>query len=179
MYSSHSNNENDKVISSNIKLDYLIVKIAKGYNGITEKGKNRGEFIDKLNRFTKVPLGSPYCASFVSFVIDSASKKTPIKNKVKSALAMRLRNKNTYSAKLVLDGKRYPKASEVIVWQKGKTNFGHAGIVTKDWTETKGESIQANTSKSAESRDGNGIWIKTARINPFSYFRIVAFTPIN
>jgi len=156
-----------------------VVEIAKSYNGTKEIGKNRGEFIDKLNRFTRVPLGSPYCASFVSYVIDSASRLENIKYKVKSALAMRLRNKQTYSAKLVLDGKRYPKASEVIVWQKGKSVFGHAGIVTKDWTSIFGQSIQANTSKTAESRDGNGIWIKNAKINPFSYFRIVAFTPIN
>lgn len=169
LYSLPSNN------SSNCK----VVSIAKSFDGIKETGKNRGSFIDKLNRFTKVPLGSPYCASFVSFVIDSANKITPIKYKVKSALAQKLRNKLTYSAKMVLDGKRYPKASEVVIWQKGNTQFGHAGIVTKDWTETKGETIQANTNKSAESRDGNGIYIKMAKINPFSYFRIVAFTPIN
>lgn len=159
------------------------MNIAKSFDGIKEIGKNRGEFIDRLNRFTKVPLGSPYCASFVSFVIDSADKIAPkdckIKYKVKSALAQRLRNKQTYSAKLVLEGKRYPKASEVIVWQKGKTQFGHAGIVTKDWKNIFGETIQANTNKSAESREGNGIYIKMAKINPFSYFRIVAFTPIN
>lgn len=156
-----------------------VVSIAKSFDGIKETGNNRGSFIDKLNRFTKVPLGSPYCASFVSYVIDSANKITPIRYKVKSALAQRLRNKQTYSAKLVLEGKRYPKASEVIVWQKGKTQFGHAGIVTKDWKNIFGETIQANTNKSAESREGNGIYIKMAKINPFSYFRIVAFTPIN
>lgn len=169
--------------SSKCKVVDNVVNIAKSFDGIKETGKNRGSFIDKLNRFTKVPLGSPYCASFVSFVIDSANKTTPIdckiRYKVKSALAQKLRNNLTYSAKMVLDGKRYPKASEVVIWQKGKTQFGHAGIVTKDWTETKGETIQANTNKSAESRDGNGIYIKMAKINPFSYFRIVAFTPIN
>ena len=174
---------NPKSDSDNCKVVNNIVKIAKSFDGIKEVGKNRGSFIDRLNRFTKVSLGSPYCASFVSFVIDSANKITPInckiKYKVKSALAMNLRNKQTYSARLVLEGKRYPKASEVIIWQKGSTKFGHAGIVTKDWTETKGESIQANTNKSAESRDGNGIYIKMAKISPFSYFRIVAFTPIN
>lgn len=180
LYSLPLNNEK---ISANCKVVDNVVNIAKSFDGIKEVGNNRGKFIDIMNRFTKVPLGSPYCASFVSFVIDSANKITPIdckiRYKVKSALAQRLRNKLTYSAKMVLDGKRYPQKGEVVIWQKGKTAFGHAGIVTENWKETKGQTIQANTNKSAESRDGNGIYIKMAKINPFNYFRIVAFTPID
>lgn len=172
-YSLHSSN------LDNTKNENQIVKIALKYENTKEIGKNRGEFIDKFNNFTKVPLGSPYCASFVSYVIDSVGKLIPLKNKVKSALAMKLRNKNTYSAKDVLNGKRYPQEGEVIVWQKGKSIFGHAGIVTKDWTKNNGQTIQANTNKSRESRDGNGIYVKNAKIQPFNYFRIVAFTPIN
>lgn len=170
---------NEKIVSNNCKVVENVVNIAKSFDGIKEVGNNRGKFIDIINRFTKVPLGSPYCASFVSFVIDSANKITPIQHKVKSALAQKLRNKLTYSAKMVLDGKRYPQKGEVVIWQKGKTAFGHAGIITENWKETKGQTIQANTNKSAESRDGNGIYIKMAKINPFSYFRIVAFTPID
>ena len=177
-YSLHSSNLKTAKIDT-LEVKNLIVDIAKSYENTKEIGKNRGEFIDKLNRFTKVSLGSPYCASFVSYVIDSAGKKIPLKNKVKSALAMKLRNKNTYSAKEVLNGKRYPQAGEVIVWQKGKSIFGHAGIVTKDWIKNNGQTIQANTNKSTESRDGNGIYVKNANIQPFNYFRIVAFTPIN
>jgi hypothetical protein len=170
-FSLHSNNITNKDRNT-------IVEIAKSYDGTKEIGKNRGVAIDKFNKFNRVALGSPYCASFCSYVLDSANKIVPIKYKVKSALAMKLRNKKTYSAKEVLNGKKYPKASEIIVWQKGKTVFGHAGFVTKDWIGISGESIQANTNKSKESRDGNGIYIKKAKIEPFNYFRIVAFTPV-
>ena len=150
------------------------IQIAKGFVGTRELPNNRGYWIDRFNKFTKNPIGSPYCQAFVNFCIDSAKAKLPIK----SGLAMNYKTKKSQSAAKVLAGIYKVKAGDVITWQKGKTIYGHTGFASENWKNESGMTIQANTTKTGESRDGGGIWEKKAKINQFSDFRIVRFTPV-
>jgi len=56
-----------------------IINNAQKYVGQTETdGFNRSPFIDKINEFAGVPVGSPYCASFVSYILYISEIRAPI-----------------------------------------------------------------------------------------------------
>ena len=159
LYSTHLNNKPKHV------------EIALQYANILEYGNNRSIVADSSNIFTKQRLGTSYCQSFVSWILEKAypSKYKP------TALATAFRGKRQISAISVIRGKEKVKAGYIITWQKGKTIFGHSGIAIEDWEGPEGMTIQANTSKRIENRNGDGIFIKKASIKPYSYFRIIRF----
>ena len=47
-----------------------VVDIAGIFVGVMEQGVNRHPFIDEWNRRLGIPLGSSYCATFISFILD-------------------------------------------------------------------------------------------------------------
>lgn len=134
--------------------------------------------MDRFNRNAKAPLGSPYCAVFVYYMLDSAGIDYPMK---KSGLARSLVTKTiTFTALDVLNKKETVKKDDIPIWQKGETIFGHAGIASADWDGKNGMVIEANTSpgSSGSQSDGDGIWEKKRKIEPFNYFRIKWFTRV-
>jgi len=151
------------------------VELARTYVGYVETGKNRGAFIDELNRRVNNPLGSPYCQAFVSYILDSAGAKSP---RINTGLAAKVKTKFSFSAWDVILGRRKVANGMIVTWQKGRTIFGHSGIVSADWFGISGKTIQANTSSNIENREGDGIFEKNARIEPYNYFRIIRFTPV-
>jgi hypothetical protein len=82
-------------------------------------------------------------------------------------------------ASQVLIGQKRPEPGDIIVWKKGNTIFGHAGIVL-EWDGACGKTIEANTSSGVygSQADGDGVWIRERCIEPGNYFRIVSFTPV-
>ncbi len=125
-----------------------------------------------MNRYVGSPLGSPYCAAAVSYSIRP--------NSPKSGLARSLRTKNTFTALDVIQGKRQIKEGYILIWQKGETISGHAGLADKDWIRTKGATVEGNTSagnKGSQS-NGDGFFYRQRRIEPTNYFRIKYITPI-
>ncbi len=153
----------------------LHIELARKYVGVKEKGQNRGKEIDEFNKFVGNPLGSPYCAAFVCYILNKANVKDP---KIKTGLASKLKNKKSISALKIMLGLEKVMNGDIIIWQKGDTKFGHAGFASEDWIKTAGMSIQANTFSKFESRNGDGISEKIARIEPLNYFRIVGFTRV-
>ena len=136
------------------------------------KGANRSPLIDSMNRYVGSGYGNPYCAAAVSYSIRP--------NLPKSGLARNLRTKDTFSAFDVIQGKRKIKAGYILIWQKGETISGHAGLANKDWNGTKGETIEGNTSagNSGSQSNGDGFFKRQRSIQPTSYFRIKWITPI-
>jgi len=131
------------------------VDIASRYIGEREtQGFNRSPFIDRINALAGVDMGSPYCASFVSFVMREAG----LKNAPYSA----------WSPDWFKNPKYLVKFSDVQrndiggLYFSNKGRIAHVFIVAekgKAFTKT----IEANTSPdsgdlSAKSREGDGIF---------------------
>ena len=157
-----------------------VILIAEDYVGVTElpNTNNRSPEIDYWNKRLRIPMGSSYCAAFVSFVLDSAGVQVP---SVRSGVAQHFITNKSISAARVLDKRNIIPAGSIVVWKRGETWMGHVGIVTHDWSGPTGKTIEANTSPTdaGSQADGDGVWRKRRTINPTAFFRITHFTLIN
>lgn len=158
------------------------LELAKTFIGRQELyGNNRGAWVDTWNRFTSAPLGSPYCASFVSWVLYHSAVAEP---KISSPLARHFYTKAPkhlkYTAGQVLRGEKKVKAGTIIIWQRGETIYGHVGFALEDWHYDRGKTIEANTSKGTKGSqyDGDGVYIRTRKIEVYNFFRIIGFTEV-
>jgi len=143
------------------------------YEGMTEEGNNRG-IADRFNKFVAAPLGSPYCASFVSYALHKGN--APLKMRTARSRAFIL--PTSIRAELVASGKYKVQAGDLAIWIRN--GGGHIGIV-RSWSETRGRVLEANTSpdsKSGSQWNGGGIYTRTRRYVPGAVFRITHFTPI-
>lgn len=154
--------------------EHRLLKIALGFEGVTEVGDNRGYWIDKWNRNAKAPLGSSYCASFVTYVLDSVQAYEPT---VRSALAQNFITKKSIPASKVVVGYTIPEGS-IVVWKRGNTIYGHVGFTTKHWKGATGNTIEANTSSGLRGSqyNGDGVYQRVRTISPDDFFRITHFT---
>jgi hypothetical protein len=151
------------------------IQVAESYEGLREVGYNRGITVDSMNRNCGNKPGSSWCAAFVYWCLDKAHIKYDNK---KSGLARSLINKNSISAWDVINGKKKVLCGMAGIFQKGKTIFGHAIFIDEDWKSISGKTIEGNTNK-AGSSDGDGVYEKTRKIEPYNYFRLIKFTAFN
>jgi len=153
------------------------IEEASKYLFVTEKtGHNDGAIIYTWQSFVGVPSGSSYCAAFVSYIISIAKAVYP---KIKTALAVNFITKESIKAEDVYNGKSKIDNSYIAIWRNGKTWKGHVGFVYA-WNNKSGYVIEANTSSdyAGVQREGEGVYLKHRKIEPYKYFRIVAFTKI-
>ena len=151
------------------------IKIALQYENHREIKPNRSAFIDSANKFVGSGLASPYCCASACFWINKSHAKSP---RLKTGLSTKFKSPESFSALEVLKGNRNIKAGDILTWQRGTTIFGHTGLAIEDWKGNKGMTIQANTSSTIESSEGEGIFVKSAKLSPLAYFRIVRITPV-
>jgi len=132
--------------------------------------------MDSANKFVGNPKASPYCAALGSLAVNKAGLSKP-----KSGLARNMRTKDTYNAYEVVRGIRKVHQGDGLIWQKGQTLFGHFGFADTDWENGSGYTVEGNTSPDnrGSQSNGGGVYRRKRSINPTSYFRIVAVTPIN
>lgn len=152
-----------------------VLTIAKGFIGTREVGNNGGYWVERFQRCTKSPKGAQWCASFVNFCLDSAGVKgLPFTG---SGLARHFatRNKTIKATEVIAKNMQLPPGT-IIVWRRGTTPFGHAGIVDT-WKGRKGTTVEGNTSSGLKGsqHDGDGVWGRSRAINPTNYFRITDF----
>lgn len=158
------------------------LRIAKGFIGYKEVGNNRGYWVDRFNRHVKVPLGSPYCAAFVSFVLDSAGVTKP---SVRSGLARNFKNNTKepyrYSALSVIKKQKSVRQGDIVGWERENSISGHLGIALENWSGQSGKTIEANTSSgvAGSQSDGDGIYTRVRKIEPFGKFRITWFVIVD
>lgn len=159
------------------------ITLARTYLTVRETGgHNRSPDIDRWNRYVGAPLGSSYCASFVSFNLGQSRVKFPA---TRTAWARGfLLPGQSVSARDALNGKYLPKPGDIVVWTR--PGGGHVGFVKQAArSPTPGQSpllytIEANTSSgsSGSQANGDGVYERTRKIQPFAKFRIVGFTPV-
>jgi hypothetical protein len=120
-------------------------------------GSNRSPLIDRMNRLTGVPLGSPYCAAFNAYVYDQAGidrSRFPL-----SAWSPAWVAKPTWTR---ANGGKTPLPADAFgIWFSKLGRVAHTGLVER-WESRSAVTVEANTSPSAEfgsasDRDGDGI----------------------
>lgn len=171
----------------------LHLAVALAYEGVTEAtGRNDGPQVEAFLRSVGLPAGNPYCAAFVSYVLDETEAElnmsgTPgghvdpppqIWPQIRSGLAYDFITDRSIEARKVLRGAAVPDGA-IVIWRRGDTIYGHAGFVMA-WHGARGSTIEANTSpgSAGPQADGDGVWRRERMINPANYFRITHFTPV-
>lgn len=150
------------------------LRIALGFENHRETAYNRSPYIDQWNRSAGVPPGSYYCASFVSWCLKEARVRFPKKNTASSRAF--IVPGRSYTTQQILLGVYRPKAGDILVWVR--QGGGHIGFVI-GWDKATGTTIEANTSSGKGSQaNGDGVYRRTRRIEPFSAFRITHFTVV-
>lgn len=152
---------------------------AQAYTWVRELRPNRHPMIDTWNRFTGAPLGSPYCASFVSWCLAQAQVRWP---RVRSAWSQAFR-----VAGSLPPYRNAAKPGTIVIWRRGSSGWqGHVGFLIRLQGDVL-ETIEANTSPSEAGsirvqRDGDGVYRKRRSWRRNTYqgnaFRIVALTPV-
>lgn len=156
------------------------IRIAQHFVGHKEIAPNRSPLIDYWNRRVGVPLGSPYCAAFVSFVLDSARA---VKPSIRSAYSLDFANAKygkVIPSRFVLE-RRYklePSNRYIAIWKR--RGGGHIGFVEKWYNNKSGQTIEANTSSGSGSQwNGDGVYRRYRNIEPYNTFALVYFTRID
>jgi hypothetical protein len=152
-----------------------VLTIAKGFIGLKETGNNGGYWVERFQRCTRSPKGSQWCASFVNFCLDSAGVKSLPFTGSGLARAFALKNKTLKASDVIARNLILPPGT-IIVWRRGSTPFGHAGVVDM-WQGRKGTTVEGNTSSGLRGSqyNGDGVWGRKREINPTNYFRITDF----
>lgn len=129
------------------------------------EGSNRGVMIDIYNKHVGNPLGSPYCAAFVSYNLDSVGVENP-----RSGYSPNYAQKKdiVYKAKSV--NNKPLKACDVVTYYYSNLGrVGHTGFYLR--TDKDGYIIteEANTSGSGAvgviDRDGSGVYKKKRELS--------------
>ncbi len=157
---------------------------ALAYVGTVERGgNNRGPRVERFLASVGLGPGQPWCAAFVSYVLDAAGVRAPLDGRrrvIRSGLAARFITARSIRASEALRGVKPVPPGAVVIWSRGNGPFGHAGFAMA-WDGASGETVEGNTSSglAGSQRDGDGVWRRERRITPGSYFRIVSFTPVD
>lgn len=152
--------------------------LARGYVGTTEEtGKNDGPIIAEILRSVNLPEGNPYCAAFVSFVLDNTPRiASPT---IRTALATNFIRPGSVKAKDVAAGVVSIPPGSIGIYRRGQGIFGHAFLTDSVWTGQCGYTVEANTSApetDGDVREGDGIWNRYRCYEPLAYLRLEAFT---
>lgn len=130
-------------------------------------GRNRGPFIDKVNAYVAIPMGSPYCAASVSWCFRKselaapASEFTELVRFVKSGSSQVLKAKAKARGKLFTDPQKLLDCKGALFgWTNADGAHGHIGFVGERLTDC-GRVIaigtwEFNTSPGTMQRDGEG-----------------------
>lgn len=153
------------------------ISVAAKYVGTQEQRGNRGRLIDQWNKGVHAPLGSPYCASFVSWCLSQAAVAEPA---VRSASSRAFVTKR--SIPILSATKHQLQAFPIIVWKR--RGGGHVGFIRREkngWITT----IEANTSSGNRGSqwNGGGVWQRYRNLkqiaSPYNVFRATHITMVN
>ena len=145
------------------------VDVALGFVGLREQGRNRGYWVDRFNKSVGVGVGAPWCASFVSFCLDSVKSKFPIRTAVARGF-LRIR-KYVVPVGKVLRGEYVARRGDLVVWQRGNGWQGHIAFVLKQIGNNRFKTVEGNTS-CGRVRGMDGVYKCLRKIEPMNYFRI-------
>lgn len=127
-------------------------------------GANDGPWVEAIQRVTGNKKGDPWCASFVSFVLDVAYRgRNPLPRTASCDVLL----EHARTHQLLTDT---PVPGDVFLVMRNPTDAVHTGIVTTVQDTTVG-TIEGNTN-SAGSRDGWGVFVRQRRRAPLHFIRV-------
>lgn len=150
--------------------DNRVVEEATRWLWVRESGRNAGREVEMFQRSVGLGAGAPWCAAFVSYVLDAAKVAQP---RVRSGLAQKFIVKGSVPAKQVAKGYRRVEPGWLVVWKRGDSYGGHVGIVER-WNRNDGETIEGNVREGKEE----GVFRKRRAITDGQWFRITHFTKV-
>lgn len=150
--------------------DNRVVEEATRWLWVRESGRNAGREVEMFQRSVGLGAGAPWCAAFVSYVLDAVRATEP---RVRSGLAQKFIVKGSVPAKQVAKGYRKVEPGWLVVWKRGDTYGGHIGIVVR-WDGLAGETIEGNVREGKEE----GVFRKRRAITDLHEFRITHFTKV-
>lgn len=140
--------------------------VALRWVGTREEGSNRGRWIDSFNAKVGAPYGSPYCASFVYWVLDSIQWEPRLRTAWSRAYV---------SVGVPIGLARGYGVEGLLIWLR--RGGGHIGFIVRNRGDWEWETVEANTSSGARGSqyNGDGIYRRVRRYEPFSTFRITHY----
>jgi len=141
------------------------IQVAESFLDVREtQGKNRSAEIDAFNRFAEATLGSPWCASFVSYCLNKAGAgpdgfRCPSTTQIKGWAKLRGRFFKDPDELLKCHGALFG-------WTNPDGVHGHIGFIGQRYTDLDtGKvvaigTVEGNTDGSG-GRDGDGVYQRT------------------
>lgn len=150
----------------------LFIKICLQDVGKKELAGNRGEWVDEINKWMGVPLGSNYCLSWILFNLKKVSDETGWTFGLpKSAGCKDFANRTK-------DFKKFekPEVGDIVIYGSTKDWTGHATVCFKVIDSKKIGTIEANTSPSSDfiDRNGGGVFKKERPISGIGDLKLFA-----
>lgn len=122
-------------------------------------GPNRAPLIDAMNRAVGVPLGSPWCAAYVSFCFRQAGQR-PFPFSASSQHIRRWFDGNDWFSNDPQALREWGGA--LFGWTLPGGAHGHIGFVANRWTEGRKivaiQTLEGNTSPRTGGRNGEGAY---------------------
>lgn len=141
--------------------------------GVVEHAPNRSEFIDASNRFTKAPMGSPYCLSAILFLADKVARAQGVNLECAISGSCVVFYRGSVSNQMP-----EPEVGGLIIWQhKEEPAKGHAGLIEGVLENGMLKTIEFNTSSagSGVNREGDGCFRKVRSPHGTSKMRVLGF----
>lgn len=145
----------------------MLIEVAKRYEGTHEVGgDNLGPQVEEFQRAVdSVASREPWCMCFVQHCVKETESMTGRRSLIFRSESVMQTWRNSPIA--LRRGGPYP--GFIVLWQHGKTEMGHCGILTLVPSDLKSfESIEGNTSPGHWiDRNGDGVYLKI-RPKPWS-----------
>lgn len=140
-----------------------VLGCARALRFLTEdQGPNRSTGIDAMNRMIGVPMGSPWCASFVAWCGDAAlGSEWPVP---KTASCYQLGEWARTEQRLLMP-REARRGDLFLIWSPRLNRFAHVGFVTGASAGGRIETIEGNTNEGG-SRDGWGVFSRIRTLGP-------------
>jgi CHAP domain len=137
-----------------IKIIDVALRIADALTFVREQGYNAGQGVVDFLRYVGLEPGQPWCASFVSYVLE---KTLPGQKTLKSGGCA------IFGEWAAAQGclKTVPLAGDVfLIYHESLGRFGHTGFVLSVNADGSYVTIEGNAAdpKKPASRDGNGVY---------------------
>lgn len=127
---------------------------------------NDGPWVEAIQRVTGNKKGDPWCASFVTFVLDIAFRgKNPLVRTASCDVMLEFARKQGW-----LTDK--PQPGDVFLVMKTPTDAVHTGVVVSVG-KTSVKTCEGNTNEGG-SRDGWGVFLRERRMGSLKFIRIPA-----
>ncbi len=143
------------------------------FDGLKESGKNRHKLIDEANKWAGVPMGSPYCLSFILHQLHL----TCVRYKAELHVPHRAATQLFWKGLSASVKQQQPIKNGIVIWQsRSNASRGHAAVSLGNYKagQTSFQTVEANTN-AAGSRDGDGIYVKEREMDSKGSLKLLGF----